>query len=330
MKRTGPRLLTWLALVAALVPAVGGAPSPAERRAALIELAAKRPAPIAPIAAALGDENLVVRRTAARLLAGLGQPARAALVAALGNADFLVRRTALSAACEPLTPQCLPYLEQTLKDPEITVRLTAVNLLLALEPRDEAAHKLLDQARSDASAAVRDVAARALWPYHRDTVLLRDRKDWDHEVKVVQTIPLAKAGWRLHTDPLADGHLSKWFATELDDSQWLPIETEQAWEKQGQAYDGTAWYRTSFDRPAKPDLTAVEFHFDGVDECAWVWLNGVYVGQHDVGPDGWDKPFALDITQEARWGQPNQLTVRVYDSAYAGGIWKPVRIEVLK
>lgn len=324
------RLLAVLALGAALALAAAAAPSPAERRAALIQLAGKRPAPIAPIAAALGDENLVVRRTAARLLAGLGEPASAALAGALGNADSLVRRTALSAVCEPLTPACLPALEQALKDPEVAVRLIAVNLLVALEPRSEATNRLLDQARADASPAIKDMAARALWPYHRDTVLLRDRKDWDHEVKLVQTIPLPKTGWRLHPDPLRDGHLSQWFAPTFDDAQWEPIETERAWEQQGHDYDGVAWYRGGFDLPAKPDLTAVELHFDGVDECAWVWLNGVYVGQHDAGPDGWDKPFALDITQEARWGQANQLTVRVYDSAYAGGIWKPVRIEVLK
>ena len=74
----------------------------------------------------------------------------------------------------------------------------------------------------------------------------------------------------------------------------------------------------------------MEICFDGVDECAWVWINGRNVGQHDLGPDGWDKPFTLDITEEVRWGERNQITVRVQDSAYAGGIWKPVRIEVLQ
>ena len=52
--------------------------------------------------------------------------------------------------------------------------------------------------------------------------------------------------------------------------------------------------------------------------------------KHDLGTEGWDKPFALDVTKELKWGQKNQITVRVYDSAYAGGIWKPVKLEVLK
>ncbi|HOQ29152.1 MAG TPA: beta galactosidase jelly roll domain-containing protein, partial [Armatimonadota bacterium] len=117
---------------------------------------------------------------------------------------------------------------------------------------------------------------------------------------------------------------------DLDDSKWPAIEIERSWESQGHEYDGVAWYRGSFELPAKPDHNAVELHFDAVDECAWVWVNGIYVGQHDLGTAGWDRPFALDITREVRWGQKNQITVRVYDSAYAGGIWKPVRIDVLK
>ena len=55
-----------------------------------------------------------------------------------------------------------------------------------------------------------------------------------------------------------------------------------------------------------------------------------YIGQHVVGPAGWNRPFYLDITQEVKWGEENQLTVRVEDTVKAGGIWKPVSIEFLK
>jgi beta-galactosidase/beta-glucuronidase len=177
---------------------------------------------------------------------------------------------------------------------------------------------------------VREVAAKALWPFFRETVSVRDRKDWDHDIKVVQTIPLPVEGWRFKTDPKEDGHLQKWFAPTQDDSAWLPIEIGKAWEEQGQVYDGVAWYRGSFDLPAKPSCLAVELAFGGVDEIAWVWLNGEYVGQHDLGAAGWDKPFALDVTAALKWGAENQITVRVYDSAYAGGIWKPVDLQVLQ
>jgi hypothetical protein len=54
------------------------------------------------------------------------------------------------------------------------------------------------------------------------------------------------------------------------------------------------------------------------------------VGQHDIGPDGWDKRFAMDASEFLKWGAENQITVRVLDRKFAGGIWKPAYLEVLK
>ena len=119
-------------------------------------------------------------------------------------------------------------------------------------------------------------------------------------------------------------------AENFDDGSWKPIKVGN-WETQGfPGYDGFAWYRIAFDAPAKVDCNAVELSFGGVDEEAWVWLNGVYVGQHAVGVSGWDKPFALDVTDELRWGKRNVLVVRVFDARQAGGIWKPIKLDVLR
>ena len=49
-----------------------------------------------------------------------------------------------------------------------------------------------------------------------------------------------------------------------------------------------------------------------------------------VGPEGWNQPFTLDVTNEIVWNAENQITVRVLDSKFAGGIWKPVIVEALK
>jgi len=304
--------------------------SPAERRTALLQQAAKGAGAVPALAAALQDENLVVRRTAVRLLVELGEPARPALADALNNTDVLVRRTALSHLCDPPTADALRHLKTALQDPDPLLRLAAVNLAVQVEPRTEEGAALLEQARQDESPAVRDVAARALWPFYKETVSIRDRKDWDHDITVAQTIALPKDGWRFRTDPNADGHLQKWFEAAYDDSAWETIAIESAWEEQGHAYDGVAWYRASFELPAKPECLAVELAFGGVDEIAWVWINGQYVGQHDLGPEGWDKPFTLDVTRELKWGERNQITVRVHDSVQAGGIWKPVSIQVLQ
>ncbi|MEI6502204.1 MAG: sugar-binding domain-containing protein, partial [Armatimonadota bacterium] len=199
-----------------------------------------------------------------------------------------------------------------------------------IRPRTQAINDLLEQLRKDESGPVREVAAQAVWPFFKESVSLRDRKDWDHDIKVTQAIPLPLEGWRFKTDPAAEGHLQKWFDPAYDDSAWEPIKIGSAWEEQGHVYDGVAWYRGAFDLPAKPQSLGVEIAFEGVDEVAWVWINGQYAGQHDLGTDGWDKPFALDVTKELKWGQKNQITVRVYDSKFAGGIWKPVTIQVLQ
>ena len=104
-----------------------------------------------------------------------------------------------------------------------------------------------------------------------------------------------------------------------------------SWESQGFAdYDGVTWYQIKFTMPEKMDCNAVEIAFDAVDESAWVWLNGVYLGAHDVGPEGWREPFAVSCTQEIKWNAENILTIRVYDAAFAGGIYKPLRVEILK
>ena len=303
---------------------------PAERRMALIQQANQGAAAVPALAGGLQDANLVVRRTAVRLLIEVGAPARTALTGALDNADALVRRAALSALCDPLTAEALSHLKKGLADADPLMRLTAAQLLVQLKPRTQEMNDLLEKARTDEADAVREVAAAAVWPFFKETVSIRDRKDWDHDIKVSQEIPLPTDGWRFKTDPKADGHLQKWFEPTYNDSAWLPIKIGAAWEEQGQKYDGFAWYRGTFDLPAKPQCLAVEMAFGGVDEIAWVWINGQYVGQHDLGTEGWDKPFALDVTKELKWGEKNQITVRVYDSAYAGGIWKPVTIQVLQ
>ena len=103
------------------------------------------------------------------------------------------------------------------------------------------------------------------------------------------------------------------------------------WEFQGvEDYDGVAWYRIKFRMPEKMDHTAVEIIFGGVDESAWVWLNGKYLGCHDEGQAGVGTRFAVECTKEIAWGQENVLAVRIGDVANAGGITNPIHVEILK
>ena len=166
--------------------------------------------------------------------------------------------------------------------------------------------------------------------YHRQNMRLKDNPTWDHEIETNQTVTLADDTWKILADPVENGHEKKFFAVDFDDRDWKPVRVG-GWEHQGLGpYDGVAWYRITFTAPAKGQANAAELHFGAVDEVAWVWLNGTYVSQHDLGTDGWDIPFALDVTPEIKWGEENLLVVRVYDSAQQGGIWKPVSLHVLK
>ena len=166
---------------------------------------------------------------------------------------------------------------------------------------------------------------------HRMNFSLRNDPSYDHAVTVIKTIPLPKKNWKFITDPEDTGFQKEYHAAGFDDSSWRKIAVTGRWEKQNVGdYDGVAWYRLKFKMPEKIPCSGVDISFGAVDESAWVWLNGKFVGQHDIGPAGWNVPFYLNIASELKWGDENILAVRVKDTAGAGGIWKPVVIEVLQ
>ncbi len=325
-----------------LVPAVlcaalaGGAEQDgagvAQRRQAVLAARQQGEAGLPVLTAALADPAPLVRRAAVRILADLGPPARPALETATGNDDSLVRRAAYGALLLQPGEAFAGLVEKGLKDPDEAVRVGVVAALLAVQPRTEAVHKLIAVAAKDASLEVRRPAQQALWPYHKETVLFRQRPDVADQltrVTVVATIPIPADGWLFRLDPEETGHHHQWFAAELPAEGWAPIRTDDFWQKAGYDYAGVAWYRRTVKLPERPAHQAAELRFGSVDECAWVWLNGQFVGQHDLGPEGWNVPFALDATPYLKWGADNQLTVRVLNTKFAGGIYKPVDLDLL-
>ncbi|HQC51847.1 MAG TPA: beta galactosidase jelly roll domain-containing protein [Lentisphaeria bacterium] len=281
----------------------------------------------------LQDDNVLVRRAAVHSLAVHGQTGRDALHQALcENSDEQTRRMALQLLCQNRRPDdCLDFLETALSDQSLPVRVYAATFLASEQPATGRRQQLLQKASHDEEQAVRLLVMRAIWPFHCDAVLLRDRQDWDHDVVVKERHPLPETGWKIAIDNDVQGHIRNWFKSDFDDSAWTDIEIAKYWEPQGINHDGFAWYRGTFKAPAKPArFNAAELLFGGVDECAWVWLNGVYIGDHDLGPMGWNLPFSLDVTKVLKWGEDNQLTVRVHDSNLGGGIWKPITLEILE
>lgn len=275
----------------------------------------------------LQDGNVLVRRTAVRRLAE--RNARAQLLSAMADSDLLVRRTALAALIGSAGTEALQALELALADSSSLVRLLAVEHLAGSRPHTARVLELLDAACRDPDDKVREIATRATWPFFRNAPSVRDGGT-DLDITVAEAIRLPRQGWRFQLDPQREGHRQGWFGPQYADDSWPMIDIEQVWQQAGYQYTGVTWYRRSFELPAEPESFSVDIAFGGVDESAWIWINGVYAGDHDIGPSGWNVPFRLDVTQLLRWGESNDIAVRAMNTAHGGGIWKPIDIEVLQ
>jgi len=278
----------------------------------------------------LKDDDLVIRRTSARILIEYFSGNEEKLESIYNNSDSIVSRTALQKLFDNFPEQSLIVTEDALKNKDEMVRNLAISNLVNKKPYNPKTLELVKIAQSDENATVKNVAVKALWPFHSDKTLIRERVDFDYEVAVKSTIQVPKDKWLFRTDTNDYGHYKNWFALEVNESEWGLVDIEDFWQKSGYDYSGVAWYRKSVEFQEKPNYAAVELCFDSVCESAWIWVNGKYVGEHNEGPAGWNQPFAVDITDEIKWSQKNLIAVRVFSSLpHAGGIWKPVRIEVL-
>jgi len=152
----------------------------------------------------------------------------------------------------------------------------------------------------------------------------------EYRKTLTEVLDLPKDGWRFSKDPDKTGQVKGWHKPGFDDSLWDAIGIGKFWEEQGPAYDGCAWYRRKFTAPAIDPAKRVYLCFGAADETALVWLNGRYVGKQDIGPSGWDKPFALDVTGTLLPGADNLLAVRVIDTFGGGGLWKSIKLMVEK
>jgi beta-galactosidase/beta-glucuronidase len=70
------------------------------------------------------------------------------------------------------------------------------------------------------------------------------------------------------------------------------------------------WYERDFELPTAWVGQRILLHFGAVDYRAWVWVNGMFVAQHEGG----HVPFEADITA-ALHPTHNRITVRVEDSS---------------
>lgn len=108
--------------------------------------------------------------------------------------------------------------------------------------------------------------------------------------------------WEWIPDP--EGHLT---AAALPAGR--PIGVPGCWEAQIPASQGilTAWYRRTLSVPAAWRGQRVLIRFGAAMYHAGVHLNGRLIDEHEGGYT----PFAVDVTEDVRWGVSNDLAVRV-------------------
>ncbi len=274
----------------------------------------------------------IMRRTAFRLLLNSPDHRMAAARKGLTDRDPVIRRSAAYALYETDGEKAFPEVAALGKDPDFGVRymVAVCAAALAKQNSSEALLYLENTAKIDTDSRIRQLANRASWPYHRETKLLRDLLPKDYPIEKIKTINLPTDNWKFQLDPSLSGHLENWQKPSFDDSSWNLIDMGY-WEEQGFSdYDGIAWYRIHFVMPDLMKCSAIQLNFGGVEDSAWVWLNGEYVGQYDLGKHGSATPFQLNATREIRWGQENVLVVRISNSRGSGGIFKPVSVDIYK
>lgn len=272
----------------------------------------------------------VWRRIAFRQLLEQEKNPEKLLEKAVKDKDPVIRRRGLYEMFTRKGAGAYPYLMAAVNDRDHSVAELLIRCAIALPQGEQRQQLLKSIARKSRVLRVRREAVRiADFPFYRENRRLADDPAYDHDLIKVKSVMLPLKNWKFLLDPLADKHHKGVFKSAFNDSKWKKINIGH-WEKQGYKYNGIAWYRLKFNAPEKVKHNAVELYFRGVDETAWVWLNGTFIGQHDLGKKGWNKPFYLDVTKEFLWGKENVLTVRVEDTENAGGIWQGVSLEIWK
>lgn len=127
--------------------------------------------------------------------------------------------------------------------------------------------------------------------------------------------------WLFKADEKKIGMDEEWFGVDTDLAEWSTVNTPKFWEDYpGMAsYDGWGWFTREFDWQAFDEPMSI--HFAGVDDDAWVWINGVQVGNHS----GYSDPFVFNVSGALRHGK-NRVTVLVADNSGGGGMYKPITL----
>jgi hypothetical protein len=158
--------------------------------------------------------------------------------------------------------------------------------------------------------------------------------------QIAQGPVVALSNWRFRADPTEVGAKDGWFKpASYSEAEWLAVTVPSFWAENEAIGPllGEGWYRATFAMPTVSPGKTLRLLFAGVDEQAWVYLNGKLIGEHSEKSEKkaytalYDEPFIVEVpADQLQANSPNVLHVRVHNRVGAGGIWRPVHaIETL-
>ncbi len=178
------------------------------------------------------------------------------------------------------------------------------------------------------------VTLLALWPVAADSPIpLAEHPRPDFLRAQWQNL---NGSWQFRFDQQNVGEQEKWFAADVRFPQQITVPFSWGSELSGVADEGDiGWYRRTIRIPAAWRGQRVMLVVGASDWHTTAWLDGQQVGSHQGGYT----PFALDLTEQTRWGEAQALVIRVDDTPHpfklegkqgygrAAGIWQTVYLE---
>lgn len=167
-----------------------------------------------------------------------------------------------------------------------------------------------------------------------------------HKTRRLSSTELAASQWgtwRFRKDPENRGVDEKWFTQSVvGDETWQAVTVPSLLSQtEVGRYLGFGWYHVTFNLDAHAAANAVDVLFEGVDEQAWIYVNGDYVGEHTLESefvlgqeisvvDLFQRAFTIRVEPGQLREGVNHLFVRKHSSIGDSGIHRPVQIFLRK
>ena len=149
--------------------------------------------------------------------------------------------------------------------------------------------------------------------------------------RMIRPLP---AKWKFRVDTVQEGTAGQWYAPGSDIAGWEDIEIAHPLEFQGVAGDrkhcmpfkGDAWYAVDFDVAEGFDPAKAALFVGGINNEAWLWLNGTAVGHQPSHAwwARWDYSWICDLPEGTLKPGRNRMVVRCKcaDPYGFGGIFR--------